>query len=410
MSSPKASETERRNAGTRPSSTGFALFATHIGRCGIMWNSTGIVGIQLPESSMSEARGRIAKGHPGAVPADPPPFVQAAMGSIARHLAGDRTNLSRIRLDMGGVTSFRRRVYEEARLVPSGVTVSYGELAKRLGQPGSARAVGQALGHNPFPIVVPCHRVVATGGKIGGFSANGGTDTKLRMLQIEGAVPPRVGSHPTTDRALAFDARRAVAHLKSADPGLADLMASIGPFAMELKTSRTTFVALSEAIVYQQLSPKAAGTIYGRFCDLFGGLRATPSPKRLLGIPEEALRSAGLSQAKVRAIRDLAERSLAREIPTLKEAQIMPDEVVIERLTAVRGVGRWTAEMFLMFRLGRPDVLPLGDYGLRRGFALAFTNGRMPEPDQVERRGEKWRPFRTVASWYLWRAADAGLM
>jgi DNA-3-methyladenine glycosylase II len=179
---------------------------------------------------------------------------------------------------------------------------------------------------------------------------------------------------------------------------------------MELKTSRTTFVALSEAIVYQQLSPKAAGTIYGRFCDLFGGLRATPSPKRLLGIPEEALRSAGLSQAKVRAIRDLAERSLAREIPTLKEAQIMPDEVVIERLTAVRGVGRWTAEMFLMFRLGRPDVLPLGDYGLRRGFALAFTNGRMPEPGQVERCGEKWRPFRTVASWYLWRAADAGLM
>jgi len=408
MSSPKAPEARRRSTGARSTSTGYALFATRIGRCGIAWSRDAIVGLQLPESTASETRRRIVERHSGAVSADPPPLVRQAVNSISGHLAGDRSELSGIQLDMGGVTSFRRKVYEEARGIPTGATISYGELARRLGRPDAARAVGQALGHNPFPIVVPCHRVLAAGGKIGGFSAAGGAQTKLRILRIEGAVP--TGARlPSTDTAFAFDPRRAVAHLKSADPGLAQLMASIGPFVMELKTAKTTFVALSEAIVYQQLSPKAAAAIYGRFCDLFGSRRTTPSPKRLLVTPENGLRSAGLSQAKVRAIRDLAERCLAREVPTLEEARAMPDEAVIERLTAVRGVGRWTAEMFLMFHLGRPDVLPLGDYGLRRGFATALANGRMPEPRQVEHRGETWRPYRTVASWYLWRAAESGL-
>jgi len=410
MSSPKPAEARRRSTGTGTTSTGYALFTTGIGRCGIVWNTAGIVGVQLPETTVSATRRRIVERHSSAASADPPPFVRKAVDSISRHLTGDLSDFSEIRLDMGGVTPFRRRVYEEARLVPAGTTVSYGELAVRVGRPDAARAVGQALGHNPFAIVVPCHRVLAAGGKIGGFSADGGTDTKLRILGIEGAVLTVADTPPTTQRTIAFDDRRAVAHLKSADPALADLMASIGPFVMELKTSKTTFAALSEAIVYQQLSPKAASTIYGRFCDLFGGPRAAPSSKSLLGIPEDELRCAGLSRAKVRAIRDLAERSLAGEVPTLKEAQSMPDEVVIERLTAVLGVGRWTAEMFLMFHLGRPDILPLGDCGLRRGFAMAFAKGRMPEPRQVERRGERWRPYRSVASWYLWRAAEAALL
>ena len=409
MSSPKASEVDICRARTSRSVPGYTLFTTQIGQCGIVWSSLGIVTVQLPESTVSQTRGRILERHSGAVSTEPPMFVRTAIDSITRHLAGDRADLSDVPLDMDDVTPFRRRVYEEARMVPAGTTVSYGALAKKIGRPDSARAVGQALGRNPFAIVVPCHRVLAAGGKIGGFSADGGIDTKLRILRIEGAVAPGDGNPPATRTALAFDGRRAVAHLESVDQGLADLMSSIGPFTMELKESKTTFVALSEAIVYQQLSPKAASTIHGRFCDLFGGPRATPNPRRLLGLADEDLRSVGLSRAKVRAIRDLAERSVAREIPTLKEAQGMPDEVVIEKLTAVCGVGRWTAEMFLMFHLGRPDVLPLGDFGLRRGFAIAFANGRMPEPSQVERRGETWRPYRTVASWYLWRSAETGL-
>ena len=227
----------------------------------------------------------------------------------------------------------------------------------------------------------------------------------LTADDLEGEVgrpePPKTGTR------VAFDTRRAVRLLRAADPDLGALITSIGPFAMELQSAPDTFAALSEAIVHQQLSPKAAATIHRRFTTLLEHSGRGSQPERVLALAGEELREVGLSQAKMRAIRDLAERSLAGEVPTLEEAQAMRDEAVIERLTAVRGVGRWTAEMFLMFRLGRPDVLPLGDYGLRRGFAVAFTGGRVPDAEEVERRGEHWRPYRTVASWYLWRATEA---
>ncbi|MHB1536058.1 MAG: methylated-DNA--[protein]-cysteine S-methyltransferase [Acidimicrobiales bacterium] len=372
-----------------------------------MWNSAGVVAVQLPEASVVKTRRRVTESHPGAVEAEPPASVSHAIDAISRHLAEERSDLSWIRLDMDGLTGFRRRVYEEARSIPAGVTISYGELAERLGQPGSARAVGQALGHNPFAVVVPCHRVLAAGGRIGGFSAGGGTDTKQRILGIEGAAPVMATGPPKTGTPVTFDTRRAVRHLRASDPDLGALVTSIGPFAMELQSAPDIFAALSEAIVHQQLSPRAAATIYRRFTTMLGRSGRGPQPERVLALADEELREVGLSRAKMRAIRDLAERSLAGEVPTLDEAQAMPDEQVIERLTAVHGVGRWTAEMFLIFRLGRPDVLPLDDYGLRRGFAVAFNGGRMPDAGQVEQRGERWRPYRTVASWYLWRAAES---
>jgi methylated-DNA-[protein]-cysteine S-methyltransferase len=201
MSSPKAAEARRPRTGARSAPTGYALFTTGIGRCGIVWNDIGIVGVQLPETTVTATRRRIVERHSSAISSDPPPFVRAAMDSISRHLAGGRSELPDIRLDMAGVTPFRRRVYEEARLVPAGTTASYGELADRLGQPDAARAVGQALGHNPFAIVVPCHRVVAAGGKIGGFSADGGTHTKRRILRIEGLVPTGADTPPTNQAA-----------------------------------------------------------------------------------------------------------------------------------------------------------------------------------------------------------------
>ena len=412
MSSPKAPEHKRRRrlatgSGTTRSDVGFTLFETSVGRCAIVWNGVGVVAVQLPEASVVKTRRRVTERHPGAVESEPPTSLSQAIDAITRHLAGGRPDLSWIRLDMDGLSGFRRRVYEAARSIPAGATISYGELAERLGQPGSARAVGQALGHNPFAVVAPCHRVLAAGGRIGGFSAGGGIDTKQRILGIEGAVPVMATEPPKTGTPVTFDTRRAVRHLQSADPDLGALVTSIGPFAMELQAANDTFAALSEAIVHQQLSPKAAATIYRRFTTLLERSGRSPQPDRVLALADEELREVGLSQAKIRAIRDLAERSLAGEVPTLDEAQAMPDETVIERLTAVRGVGRWTAEMFLIFRLGRPDVLPLDDYGLRRGFAVAFTSGRMPDAGEVERRGERWRPYRTVASWYLWRAAES---
>ncbi len=165
----------------------FALFETAIGTCGIAWSDRGLVGVQLPEPSTNETRARLRRRYPGASEAPPPPEVRSAIGVIAAHLRGEAADVSGIGLDMNGIPEFHRRVYEVARAIPSGATLSYGEVAARLGEPSASREVGQALGRNPFPIVVPCHRVLAAGGRTGGFSAPGGVATKLRLLAIEGA-------------------------------------------------------------------------------------------------------------------------------------------------------------------------------------------------------------------------------
>lgn len=167
--------------------SGFALFETAIGACGIAWSDRGVVSIQLPERNEAATRARLAKRCPGAMEVPPPPDVQRAVDAIVALLSGESADLSFVALDMDGVPEFHRRVYEVARMIRPGATLSYGDIARRLGDPGSARAVGQALGRNPFVIVVPCHRVLAAGGKTGGFSANGGTATKLTLLAIEGA-------------------------------------------------------------------------------------------------------------------------------------------------------------------------------------------------------------------------------
>jgi 3-methyladenine DNA glycosylase/8-oxoguanine DNA glycosylase len=184
----------------------------------------------------------------------------------------------------------------------------------------------------------------------------------------------------------------------------------IGAFALEreLRAATSVYAALAESIVSQQLSGKAAATIYGRVCALFPGSRRGPKPEQILAASDAMLRGAGLSQAKTLALRDLAERSIAGEIPTLAGARRLSDDAIIERLTAVRGIGRWTAEMFLIFRLGRPDVLPVDDFGVRKGFALAFGLPQQPKPKELAVHGERWAPYRTVASWYLWRTADRG--
>lgn len=168
---------------------GFALFDTAIGRCGVAWGERGILGVQLPERDERATRARIARQVPDAREAPPPPVVRRAVDAITALLRGETPDLSTVTLDMDRVPEFHRRVYDLARTIQPGTTVSYGDIADRLGEPGSARAVGQALGRNPFPIVVPCHRVVSAGGKPGGFSARGGVTTKLRLLSIEGAFP-----------------------------------------------------------------------------------------------------------------------------------------------------------------------------------------------------------------------------
>ena len=169
---------------------GFCLFETAIGTCGIAWTADALAAVQLPEADPQGTRERLLR-HTGAAPEAPPPaFVAAAIERIRRLLAGAADDLADLPLDLEGVPDFHRRVYAVARAIPPGEVLTYGEVARRLGEPGAARAVGQALGRNPFAPVVPCHRVLAAGGRPGGFSAEGGAATKLRMLAIEKARPP----------------------------------------------------------------------------------------------------------------------------------------------------------------------------------------------------------------------------
>jgi methylated-DNA-[protein]-cysteine S-methyltransferase len=384
--------------------SGIALFDTAIGRCGIAWAERGIVGVQLPESNDVDTRARMLRRCPNARELRPPADVRRAIDGITALLHGAPSDLSTVTLDMAGVPAFNRRVYEIARTIPVGATLSYGEVALRLGKRDAARAVGQALGRNPFAIVVPCHRVLAAGGKHGGFSAAFGIKTKQRLLSIE-----REGlltSKSQVAEAFGFDPLVAVEHLRASDPAIARVIDAVGPFRMQLKKASNTFTVLAEAIVYQQLTGKAAATIFGRVCGLFPNANEGPTAEHLIHVSDDKLRAAGLSRAKLLSLRDLARRTAAGEIPTLAEIRKMENEAIVERLTAVRGIGRWTVEMLLIFRLGRPDVLPLDDYGVRKGFAFALRKRDLPTRPHLEKRGARWKPYRTVASWYLWRACE----
>ncbi|HET9427969.1 MAG TPA: methylated-DNA--[protein]-cysteine S-methyltransferase [Allosphingosinicella sp.] len=169
--------------------SGFALFDTKIGLCGLAWTGSTLRGVQLPEASAAKARGELKRRFPDLDEAEPPPWVVDSIDALTAFLSGaTETALAAIPIDLTSVGEWERRVYQAARDVPAGSTVTYGMLAARLGDPGKARAVGQALGRNPWPIVIPCHRITAAGGRMGGFSAPGGTVTKLKLLEIEGAL------------------------------------------------------------------------------------------------------------------------------------------------------------------------------------------------------------------------------
>lgn len=203
---------------------------------------------------------------------------------------------------------------------------------------------------------------------------------------------------------LQYDPVEAVAHLKAVDGTLGAFIERAGPMELTPGRHRTPFAALLRAIAYQQLSGKAAATIHGRVLDLFP--RRRPDPSRLLALPEARLRGAGLSGAKTRAVRDLAARALDGTVPSAKQIAGMSDADILRQLIQVRGVGRWTVEMLLIFDLGRPDVLPLDDLGIRKGFRRVYGMKRLPAARTMTRRGRHWQPFRSAASWYLWKAAD----
>jgi len=239
--------------------------------------------------------------------------------------------------------------------------------------------------------------------------------------------------HPSRVSAPRYDSAAAIRELTAADPKLGRLIQRAGPFTMRVASAQSPFEALVESIVYQQLNGKAAATIHRRLLESFGPTLTSPSvgealatalpprvgdhptPQQILDCPNTQLRCAGLSANKALALRDLAAKTLDGTVPTLARIRRMSDEAIIEHLTQVRGIGTWTVHMMLIFRLGRPDVLPTSDYGVRKGFALTFgklkptdkvTPTDLPTPAEMEKRAKKWHPWCSIASWYLWRACD----
>jgi DNA-3-methyladenine glycosylase II len=204
---------------------------------------------------------------------------------------------------------------------------------------------------------------------------------------------------------LPFDLAAATGHLSACDPCLAQLIADLIPFEPEIDPRQSPYEALAEAIAYQSISGRAAATIFARIKAL-SAAGGVPTPEEMLKLRKPVLRKAGLSGAKILAMKDLARKTLEGIVPSHDEALRLSDEELVERLVSVRGIGAWTVEMFLIFRLGRPDVLPIHDLGVKKGWSVAYGKKHMPRPKELLKFGERWRPYRTVASWYMWRAFE----
>jgi DNA-3-methyladenine glycosylase II len=202
-----------------------------------------------------------------------------------------------------------------------------------------------------------------------------------------------------------FDPAAAIAHLHAADPALSGLITRVGPFALQLTPTKSLFEALLRSIVYQQLHGKAAATIHGRVLAVLAQ-HGGPTPEAVTLVADETLRQAGLSRNKLLAVRDLAAKCLAGTVPALAAARKLGDDELIARLTEVRGIGPWTVHMLLLFHLGRPDVMPTGDFAIRLAFQKLHRKRRSPSPDLILRHARRWQPYRSVASWYLWRSLD----
>ena len=379
----------------------FCLFKTPLGPCGIAWKESAEPGkawvvtyIQLPESTRGLTEKRIAGRSGGCKARLVPAAIAGIIKRIQNHLHGHLQDFQDIVIDLDRTAPFAKIVYEGARKIPAGRTVTYGALAKEIKRPTAFRAVGQALSKNPIPLIIPCHRILASGNNSGGFSAHGGVTTKGKLLAIEGVTL----GNPATIKSKK-DLLRAASLLKNQDPRLAGCLDR--PIEFHLRPGHSPYATLIEAVVHQQLSPKAASTILGRVIDIYPGQKI-PNPAKLLKTRDELLRNAGLSKAKIKAVKDIALKTLDGTIPASKEIITLSNEEIIKRLTSIYGVGFWTVDMMLIFNLGRMDVFPVGDYALRKSLSQVFGLKEVPTERQAAALGESWRPYRTVASLYLW--------
>ena len=315
---------------------------------------------------------------PDATPPDPaaPRWLREAADRVRRHLTGAPVRYDDLPL-APATGPFEARVREALQAVPWGQTITYGALAAQTGAPGAARAVGGAMARNPLPLVVPCHRVIPTGGSLGGFSAPGGTATKFTLLHLEGTWP----APPAADavRSLGDPLVPEAAHrwLSRVEPRLAPHLEHNGLWRPSPPFPGAPFASLAQAVVYQQLAGSAAAAIFRRLQSLFGCVGTEfPSPDAVTDCSPQELARAGLSAAKAGSLLALARRMGSGGDLTTAFLEEGPWEAVSEALTSLRGIGPWTVDMFGIFHRLHPDILPVGDLGVRRAAGRIFGGDR----------------------------------
>lgn len=352
-------------------------FATRLGVMRAEWEEGRLVGLALAPDLEADS-------------GKPSPFARR----VEAHFHGAKDDFVDLCLKTETLTPFAQRVYQAAREISPGTVLTYGELAHKLASPGSTRAVGTALGRNPFLLVVPCHRIVGATANAGGFSAPGGLTTKSLMLAAEG-----YGVESLWDPG---EMERAHKQLRS-DPRLGPTVEKVGPCPLQPLYPRNPFAALARNVLYQQLAGSAARAIENRVKGL--GSPPFPQPQEMLALPFDRLREAGLSGPKIAALQALSSVVLEGELK-VEELKMLPDDQVVAEVSKVKGLGSWSAEMFLLFHLGRRDLLPVKDLGIRKGFQNIFASRELPTPAQMERWSRPWRPYRSLACWYLWRSLE----
>jgi len=319
-------------------------------------------------------------------------------------MAGEIADFKDVPLDLSPVSPFARTVYAELRKVPAGQTVTYKELACRAGSPRASRAVARAMATNRIPIVIPCHRVVGSGGGLAGFSGGDGLKTKAQLLFVEGRVPPvqagdKVGG--SLFDPYMFDIAVAVLRGRKGGGHFASLYQEVGHVRLPRQFPDNPFAALVETVCYQQLAGSAAAAIFRKVAV---ALNNDISPESVLDAGEAGLRLAGLSGSKAAAVLSLA------QLAGLDELSSLPYDSIMASLTSVRGIGPWTVQMFALFHLGLPDIFPPGDLGIRKAVSDLVDARDLLPPDRVARIGTRWRPFRSVATWYLWKSLKTRML
>ena len=377
----------------------FLLQETPLGLCTVEWSEAGIQ--RLAFGPRAEARRDMLTARGVAEGKRAPRFVREAVALLTAHLSGRPQDFTLVPLDLAGASPALSALAEVLRATPPGATLEAEALAALVARSGGWPKVRQLLARNPLPVLLPSHRLLGPAGLLGAWG--GGEALHQRLLGLESMAHPPL--HAEDGSPAPARVEEAVAHLRQRDPKLGEMMGRVGPYRLTLRRGLSPYRALGRSIIGQQISGRAAEAILARLASEFE-TPGVPPPGRIRLASDAKLRAAGLSAGKARAFRDLAARTLAGEVPSWAVLRSWPDERIISRLTEIHGIGRWTVEMLLLFRLGRPDVLPLGDLGIRKGYARTMGRRGLPSMRELERRGWRWRPFRSVASWYLWRALE----